>query len=134
MPARLLIRGAVVLLCAAGIVASLISRHSRELQANAFLDYFHDKNAPLALKRLDDAKTLNPDSDVAIAQARLAKGPAYVGILQKAVEREPENAILWVRLAQHQANHGDKLGAQQSYARAMKLDPELPKGGPPPGD
>ena len=27
-----------------------------------------------------------------------------------------------------------KEGAQQSYARATKLDPELPKGGPPPGD
>jgi predicted Zn-dependent protease len=134
VPARLLIRGAVVLLCAAGIVTSLIARDSRRTQATAFLDYFHDRDAARAFARLDDAKRLNPDSSIAIAQARLAKGSGYVAILQQAVDREPQNAILWVRLAQHQANRGDKLGAQQSYQRATQLDPELPKAGPPPGD
>ena len=79
-------------------------------------------------------RRLNPDSSIAIAQSRLAKGNDYVAILQQAVDREPQNAILWVRLAQHQANRGDKLGAQQSYQRATQLDPELPKAGPPPGD
>jgi predicted Zn-dependent protease len=134
VPARLLIRGAVVLLCAAGIVVSVIARDSRETQANVFVAFFHSHDAAAALRMLHDAKALNPDSSIAIAEARLTKGPGYVTILQQAVDREPQNAVLWVRLAQHQANRGDKLGAQESYRRATQLDLELPKAGPPPGD
>jgi cytochrome c-type biogenesis protein CcmH/NrfG len=99
-----------------------------------FLGFFQTHDAARALHQLKDARPLNPDSSIDIAQSRLTSGPGYVSILQKAVAREPENAILWVRLAQHQANRGDKLGAQQSYRRAVQLDPELPKAGPPPGD
>jgi predicted Zn-dependent protease len=132
--ARLLIRGAVVLLCAAGIVTSVIARDSRVLQSNVFFAFVKDHDSARALHRLDDAKRLNPDSSIAIAQSRFAQGKGDLQILQRAVDREPESAILWVRLAQHQANHGDKLAAQQSYARARQLDHQLPKVGPPPGD
>src|SRR4051812_39905619 len=104
--ARLLIRGVVVALCAAGIVASVIARDSRRDQSATFLDFFHDHDAPRALHRLDSAKRLNPDTSIAIAQSRFAQGKGDVEILRKAVDREPENAILWVRLAQHQMSHG----------------------------
>lgn len=124
----------MVLLCAAGIVASVIARDSRELQGTVFRDFVKDHDSPRALHRLDGAKRLNPDSSIAIAQSRFAQGKRDVQILQRAVGREPENAVLWVRLAQHQVTHGDKAGGQRSYTRARQLDPQLPKVGPPPGD
>jgi cytochrome c-type biogenesis protein CcmH/NrfG len=67
-----------------------------------------------------------------VGEARLKKGQG-VAILEDAVEREPENAELWVRLAQQQVVAGDRAGALRSYARARELAPLLPPDGPPPG-
>jgi predicted Zn-dependent protease len=134
VPIRLLVRASVVALCAAGIVASVIARNSREQPALIYYDLGVDHNVPRALHRLAEAHRLNPSSDIDVVRARLATGTEGVTILQKAVDREPENAVLWVRLAQQQVKHGQTAAAQRSYARARTLDSQLPPQGPPPGD
>ena len=121
-----------MLACVAGVVVSLIARDSRTTEQEAFAVYIETKNPQQTLKLLNEAKRLNPDFAIAVGEARLRKGQG-VAILLKAVEREPENAELWVRLAQQQVVAGDREGAQRSYARARELAPLLPPDGPPPG-
>jgi predicted Zn-dependent protease len=114
------------------VVVSVIARDSRTTEQRAFQVYIETKNPQAALKLLNDAKPLNPDFAIWVGEARLKKGQG-VAILRRAVAREPENAELWVRLAQQQVVAGDKAGARRSYARARDLAPLLPPQGPPPG-
>jgi predicted Zn-dependent protease len=130
--ARLTVRLGIALVCVAGVVVSLIARDSRTTEQAAFGYYVQTHDARGTLKRLDDAKPLNPDFSIDIGEARLDR-PNAVRILQKAVKDEPENAELWVRLAQQQVVAHDSAGAQRSYARARELAPLLPPKGPPPG-
>ena len=127
-----LVRTGVVLACVAGVVVSLIARDSRTTEQRAFQVYIETKDPQAALKLLDEARPLNPDFALDVGEARLKKGQG-VKILSAAVAREPENAELWVRLAQQQVIAGDEAGAQRSYARARELAPLLPPQGPPPG-
>jgi predicted Zn-dependent protease len=122
----------VALVCVAGVVASLIARDSRTTEQDAFHYYIQTKDPRGTLKRLDDSKPLNPDFSIDIGEARLDR-PNAVRILERAVRKEPENAELWVRLAQQQVIAKDPAGAQRSYARARALAPLLPPKGPPPG-
>lgn len=115
-----------------GVVASLIARDSRTTEQAAFGYYFDTKDPRGTVKLLEEARRLNPDFAIEIGKARLLKGRG-VQILQDAVDREPENAELWVRLAQQQVIAGDRAGARRSYARARELAPLLPPDGPPPG-
>ena len=130
--ARLTVRLGIALVCVAGVVASLIARDSRTTEQDAFQYYIQTKDPRGTLKRLDDAKPLNPDFAIDVGEARLDRANA-VKILQEAVRREPENAELWVRLAQQQVLAHDQAGAQRSYAHARELAPVLPPKGPPPG-
>ena len=132
MAARLTVRLGIALVCVAGVVASLIARDSRLTEQDAFQYYIQTKDPRGTLKLLDDSKTLNPDFAIDVGEARLDR-PNAVKILQEAVRREPENAELWVRLAQQQVLAKDRAGAQRSYARARELAPLLPPDGPPPG-
>ena len=122
----------MALVCVAGVVASLIARDSRTTEQDAFQYYIQTKDPRGTLKRLDDSKPLNPDFSIDIGEARLDR-PNAVRILERAVRKEPENAELWVRLAQQQVIAKDPAGAQRSYARARALAPLLPPKGPPPG-
>lgn len=112
---------------------SLIARDSRTNEQDAFQYYIQSKDPRGTLERLDDSRALNPDFAIDIAEARLDE-PNAVRILEKAVREEPENAELWVRLAQQQVIAKDQPGAQRSYARARELAPLLPPEGPPPGE
>ena len=116
----------------AGVVVSVTARDSRNTEQEAFRVYIDQKDARRTLALLDDASTLNPDWAIDVGKARLTRGQG-VAILQRAVEREPENAELWVRLAQQQVAAGDRAGAARSYAKARELAPLLPPDGPPPG-
>jgi hypothetical protein len=130
--ARLTVRLGIALVCAAGAVASLMARDSRTTEQGAFRYYIQTKDARGTLQRLNDSRTLNPDFAIDVGKARLDR-PNAVRILQDAVHREPENAELWLRLAQQQVIAHDRAGAQRSYARARDLAPVLPPKGPPPG-
>lgn len=132
MAARLTVRLGIALVCVAGAAASLIARDSRTTQQDAFRYFVETKDPRGTLERVDAAETLNPDFGLDVARARLDRANA-VKILRKALEREPENAELWVSLAQQQVLAGDRAGARRSYARARELAPLLPPEGPPPG-
>ena len=132
MLARLIVRFGIALACVAGVVASLTARDSRTTEQGAFQYYIETKDRRGTLERLDDSRTLNPDFRIDIGKARVDRANG-VRILQRAVEREPENAELWLRLAQQQVLARDPAGAKRSYARARELAPQLPPEGPPPG-
>jgi len=129
---RLLVRLGIAVVCVAGVVASLIARDSRTSEQAAFQYYIQTKDPRGTLQRLEDSRRLNPDFAIDIGRARLDR-PNAVRILEDAVRDEPENAELWVRLAQQQMAANDRPGAQRSYARARELAPLLPPEGPPPG-
>jgi predicted Zn-dependent protease len=126
---RLTVRLVVVVLCAAGIVASLVARDSRVTREQALLVYVETADVPRTLQLLDDARPLNPDFGLDVGEARL-KGAEGVAILEKALRREPENAELWVELSRKQRAVGDRAGARRAWARARELAPLLPPGGP----
>jgi predicted Zn-dependent protease len=130
---KLAVRLLVALACVAGVVVSVISRDSRAEMESAFFRYFDTGNRADAIRHFRHAKRLNPAFalDIGLARLQPEKG---VAILSDAVRREPENAELWLRLAQQQAHAGDRAGAKGSYARARRLAPAfLPPDGPPPG-
>jgi predicted Zn-dependent protease len=123
-----------VLLCVGGVAVSLISRDSRIGGEDAFRYYLTTKDEKGALERIDDARKLNPAFDLDIAEARLRPPREGVAELSRAVREEPENAVLWLRLAQQQIAAGDRAAGERSYARARSLAPAfLPPDGPPPG-
>ena len=126
---RLTVRLGVALLCAAGIVASLVARDSRATREQAFQTYVETRDVPRTLQLLDDARPLNPDFGLDVGEARL-KAADGVAILERALRREPENAELWVELSRKQQAVGDRAGARRSWARARELAPLLPPGGP----
>ena len=132
MATRLIVRLGIAVVCVAGVVASLIARDSRTGEQDAFQYYIQTKDPRGTLERLEDSRRLNPDFAIDIGRARLDRSNA-VKILRDAVRDEPENAELWVRLAQQQVVADDRAGARRSYARARELAPLLPPEGPPPG-
>ena len=126
------IRLVVALACVAGIVVSLIARDSRLTQEDAFAAYINERDSATALRLLRDSRTLNPDFASDVGEARLDRRNG-VRILERAVEREPDNWELWMRLSQQQRAAGDRAGSQRSWARSRRLAPLLPAQGPPPG-
>jgi predicted Zn-dependent protease len=130
---KLAVRLLVALACAGGVVVSVISRDSRVESEAAFFRFFDKGNRQDAIRHFRHAKRLNPAYALDIGLARLQPDRG-VAILSDAVRREPENAELWLRLAQQQAHAGDLAAAKRSYARARGLAPAfLPPNGPPPG-
>lgn len=101
-------------------------------EQEAFAVYIERNDGRAALELLRDARTLNPDYAIDVGEARLDRRRG-VEMMRDAVEREPENWELWMRLAQQQREAGDDAGAQRSWARARQLAPLLPADGPPPG-
>ena len=128
-----MLRAILAFACGAGVVVSLMARDARIGTEDALRYYFATRDPQGTLKRFDDARLLNPAFGIDVARANLQPGKA-LAILRRAIAREPENAELWLRLAQRQVVEGDRAGAQRSYARARSLAPAfLPRDGPPPG-
>lgn len=95
-----------------------------------FRVYFEDKDPRGALARIDGARRLNPNYEFDLAEANLDRRNA-VAILTRAVRWEPENAELWLGLAQAQDRAGDRAAAERSWARAHELAPRfVPPDGP----
>lgn len=136
VPIRLAVRLVVVLLCAAGVTVSLISRDSRIRAEDAFVYYYEQRDPRGGLERIDDSRRLNPNYQLDIAEASLHATafrdlPRALEILNRAADREPENAEVWVRLAQAYKAHGDEEAARRAYDRAKKLAPRfVPPDGP----
>lgn len=88
------------------------------------------------LRQLDDADTpLYPDSvrdqTRAVLLTRLGRPAEGERVLLDAIEREPENQILWVTLARVQATLGKRDEARAAAARASSLNSQTPLVGDP---
>jgi predicted Zn-dependent protease len=131
VPTRVLVRLAVALVCAAGVTVSVISRDSRLRGEDAFRLYYEKRDARGAIAVIGESRRLNPTYHLDLAEAELDRAHG-VQILQRALDREPENAELWLALSRHQNAAGDRAAAKRSYARARALAPLfLPPDGPP---
>src|SRR4051794_6460295 len=105
VPIQLLVRAGVLLACLAVAIVSLTVRDSKIAGEDAIRHYFETRDARGTLRLIDESKRLNPDFRLRIAEARLSLNG--VQILRDALRREPENAELWLRLAQQQALRHD---------------------------
>ena len=114
-----------MLLCAAGIVASLISYRSQKRMDEGFNRVLLGRTDDRAADLLDSSRALNPDARVDIGLARIAfeRGRDWRPYIERAIEREPDNAGLRAVHADFLASDGDAAGARREYERAGELDP-----------
>lgn len=130
-----LTRLSVVLLCAAGALASLVAyRSERRLEEALTAGYLgeagHLSDAQTKVARLlDEARPLNPDSEIDVSRALFLRKlrPQAEAILRTAIRREPDNVRLWLALTQVRVRDGRHGAARRSYERARELDPQLPR-------
>jgi len=122
---RLAVRLAVALACVAGVAVSITSRDSRVAAEKAYAYSIHTRDARGTLARIDDARRLNPDYRLDIAEARSLPPKQGKVVLERSLRREPENAELWVELSVIQARLGDFPGTARSYRRAQALAPRF---------
>lgn len=133
----ILVRAALVVACIAGAVGSFIAYRSQRETGLALVEMLRGGGDESTLKQLEDADTrLYPDSvrdsTKAVVLARLGRAAEGERLLFDAVEREPENQILWITLARVQATLGKGSAARASQARAVALNSQTPAGGAPP--
>lgn len=115
---------------------SLIVYQSQRETGLALVEMLRGGGDETTLNRLDDADTpLYPDSvrdsTRAVVLTRLGRPAEGERVLLDAVEREPENQILWVTLARVQATLGKRDAARASAARASALNSQTPMVGDP---
>jgi hypothetical protein len=126
------VRVAVALACVAGVVVSIISRESRIEAEEALVYYVHTRDLPRTIERLGDSRRLNPSAGIDIFESKIVPPREGIRILLRALEEEPENAELWVALADAQARAGDRAAAERTWQRARALAPRfLAPDGPP---
>jgi Flp pilus assembly protein TadD len=125
MRAPLVVRAALVLLCAAGIVASLIAYRSQERMDEGFARVAVGKADERAAGLLESSRTLNADPRVDIGLARIAyeQDRDWRPYLERALDREPESAGLYALRAEYLAADGEHAEARRAYIRAGELDP-----------
>jgi predicted Zn-dependent protease len=135
------LRAIGVAICVVGAGASLLAYRSErrfdQLQRSTFTaigtDPRQDPRAESARQRalglISSARLLNPDSRIDVQQALFLEleTPAAEAVLRKATRREPENVYLWISWAKRRESAGDLAGARRAYARAVVLDPRLPR-------
>jgi predicted Zn-dependent protease len=131
---RVAVRLAVALACVAGVVVSITSRDSR-IEGEVALRYLAEtSDARGGIDRLEEARRLNPNAGIDIVESKLVPPREGIAILLRALKEEPENAELWVALADAQARAGDRAAAERTWQRARALAPSfLPPDGPPGG-
>jgi hypothetical protein len=131
---RVAVRLAVALACVAGVVISITSRDSR-IDGEVALRYLSDtRDQRGTVDRLEEARHLNPNAGIDILESKLLPPREGIPILLRALKEEPENAELWVALADAQARAGDRAAAERTWQRARALAPRfLPPDGPPGG-
>ena len=124
---RLFVRVAAVLVCAAGVAVSVTSRDSRIAAEDAYGYWSRTGDSRGTLERIHRARRLNPSYELDLAEARALPPAQGEAVLRRALRREPENAELWVGLAQVRARRADLPSAIRAYTRAQALAPAFLK-------
>jgi Flp pilus assembly protein TadD len=132
----ILVRAALVAGCVALAACSFIAYRSQRETGLALVTMLRGGGDESTLRQLDDADTrLYPDSvrdsTRAVLLARLGRPAEGESVLLEAIEREPENQVLWVTLARVQATLGKREEARASAARASALNSQTPLVGDP---
>jgi Flp pilus assembly protein TadD len=136
VPTRSLIRAGVAALCAAGVVAGVVTFRSEKKVEDAFSGAIESRPLAEVERRFEDSRPLNPGAARELALARLHYehgDPARAEeLLAEAGELEPDNVRIWHFGARLALARDDRPEARRRWARARELDPQLPAALPPP--
>lgn len=136
MPKEVPVRVGVAALCAAGVVAGLVTYRSERKVEDAFSAAIQRKPLPEIERHFEDSRPLNPGAARELTLARLHHGTGNdrraEELIQEAVELEPENVRVWYFGTRLALARGDRREAERRWARGRRLDPRLPAALPPP--
>jgi predicted Zn-dependent protease len=125
------VRAGVAGLCVAGVVASAITYRSEHRLDEAFGSVIQGKPKAATVELAKGSQLLHPDTKADIAKAVFAlyhHDPDHaVQYAADSTRREPENASTWITLWRIQHATGHPARARAAYARALELDPLLPR-------
>ena len=130
----LLARAALVALCVAGLVASVIA-HRSERRLDVLLLPLDERPWNEETRTfIRQARPLNPDSRIdqreALLLQREGRSREADAAMARAAEREPENALVWGTWLLIENDQGDRAGARRAEMRARALDSQLRRSPP----
>jgi tetratricopeptide (TPR) repeat protein len=120
------VRAAIVLLCAAGIVVSIVSHRSQRNIDEGFERVVAGVLDDRTRELLEDARPLNPDTRIDQGLASVDNEQERDGLprLRDALEREPDNVGLVFAYGVLLAGEGYAEESARAYDRASELDPQ----------
>jgi predicted Zn-dependent protease len=126
----------VAALCAAGVVAGVVTYRSEERTEEAFSATFDRKSLDEIDRLFDQSEPLNPGAarEVALARMSYLRGEPERAeeFLRQAADLEPHNIRVWHLGTRIALGRRDRATAERRWARARELDPQLPAALPPP--
>ena len=128
MPIRPLVRAGVAALCAAGVLAGVVTYRNERRLEDAFRP---GHSAARTIDLFEGSRALNPDAARETGEAgtlvkagRIARAEQ---LLEQASAREPDNVRVWVVRARLDRTRGQGADARRHWDRARSLDPQLPR-------
>jgi len=99
-----------------------------EIIKNIALIYVQQKRNDLAIGAINDARALNPlDVGLILTEAnlyiQLGDKQKFADLMKEAIEKDPNNHILYFNLGVITAEQGDRSNARSYYESAIELDP-----------
>ena len=99
-----------------------------EIIKNIALIYVQQKQNDLAIGAIKDARAVNPlDVGLILTEAnlyiQLGDKQKFADLMKEAIEKDPNNHILYFNLGVITAEQGDRAKARSYYERAIDLDP-----------
>jgi hypothetical protein len=121
-----LVRAALALLCAAGLVVSVISYRSQRSVDQGFSRILERRLDDRTRELLEEGRTLNPDmrAEQGLADVAQRQGREWEPIMRRALDREPENVALFAVYSLFLTAEGRTEDARRVYDRASELDPQ----------
>jgi tetratricopeptide (TPR) repeat protein len=98
-----------------------------EIIKNIALIYVQQKRNDLAIGAIKDARVVNPlDVGLILTEAnlyiQLGDKQKFADLMKEAIEKDPNNHILYFNLGVITAEQGDRVKARSYYERAIELD------------
>ena len=99
-----------------------------EIIKNIALIYVQQKRNDLAIGAIKDAREVNPlDVGLILTEAnlyiQLGDKKKFVDLMKEAIDKDPNNHILYFNLGVITAEQGDRIKARSYYENAIELDP-----------
>jgi Flp pilus assembly protein TadD len=130
VPIRPLVRAGVAALCAAGVVAGVVTYRSERAIEEAKAAYLASGPRQEVVDKYEDSRPLNPDAEQDIGQATVliqrGQRASAEALIREAIEREPDNARVWAFSASLMLALEKPAEARRFWDRARELNPRLP--------